>query len=113
MPVGTLRGSAPAASEQTCGYLRIESRHPHFYTISEFEGMKGFMNDRNFGTVRMTVNRAVRQLSNAYVSLINSDTELRKFPSVMLWGAPGVGKSQGVRQIADEIGETGRSVDLP
>lgn len=113
MPVGTLRGSAPAASEQTCGCLRIESRHPHFYTISEFEGMKGFMNDRNFGTVRMTVNRAVRQLSNAYVSLINSDTELRKFPSVMLWGAPGVGKSQGVRQIADEIGEkTGKKVTV-
>lgn len=51
----------------------------------------------------MTVNQMVKQLSEAYTSLINSNIPLRTFPSVMLWGAPGVGKSQGVKQIAVEI----------
>lgn len=61
----------------------------------------------------MTVNQMVHQLSNAYVSLIKTNTELKKFPSVMLWGPPGVGKSQGVRQIASEIREkTGKKVEV-
>lgn len=55
------------------------------------------------GAMKMTVNQAVRQLSKAYSSLINGGVSLKKFPSVMLWGPPGVGKSQGVRQIASEI----------
>ena len=45
----------------------------------------------------------VKQLSKAYVSIIKSNAEFKSFPSVMLWGAPGVGKSQAVRQIAKEI----------
>ena len=70
------------------------------------------MIDKNIGGIKMTVNQMVHQLSNAYVSLIKSNTELKKFPSVMLWGPPGVGKSQGVRQIASEIHEkTGKKVD--
>lgn len=71
------------------------------------------MVERNVGAVKMTVNQMIRQLSKAYISLINSETSLKGFPSVMLWGAPGVGKSQGVRQIAAEISEkTGKRVNV-
>lgn len=59
----------------------------------------------------MTVNQMSQTLANAYADLIKANVSLRKFPSVMLWGAPGVGKSQGVRQIAQILQEkTGKKV---
>ena len=61
----------------------------------------------------LTVDCMVKQLSKAYVSIIKAGAPLRSFPSVMLWGAPGVGKSQGVRQIAKEIADkTGKRVEV-
>ena len=63
------------------------------------------------GLMALTVSQAVAQLSHAYISLIRSGTPLKAFPSVMLWGAPGVGKSQGIRQVAGKIEkETGKRV---
>lgn len=57
------------------------------------------------------VTAAVDLLSNAYISLIRNSTPFTAFPSVMLWGPPGVGKSQGVRQIAERVTEeTGKNV---
>lgn len=42
-----------------------------------------------------------------------NNTPLRSFPSVMLWGPPGIGKSQGVREIADNIkAKTGKKVHI-
>ncbi len=59
----------------------------------------------------LNVGKMVDLLTNAYVSLIRNTQPFTNFPSVMLWGAPGVGKSQGVREIADRIGhETGKKV---
>ena len=51
----------------------------------------------------MQISKAVDILSNAYICLIKADSPITLMPSVMLWGAPGVGKSQGVRQIASKI----------
>ena len=51
----------------------------------------------------MSVGKVVESLSTAYCSAINKCLPIRVLPSVMLWGAPGVGKSQAVRQIAKEI----------
>lgn len=57
----------------------------------------------------MPVGKLVSRLSSAYSKLINSGMPVKTMPSVMLWGAPGVGKSQAVRQIAKEIEDsTGR-----
>ena len=71
------------------------------------------MVDKRIGSPEMTVAQMVKQLSAAYTALINSGTQLKRFPSVMLWGPPGVGKSQGIRQIAKEINEqTGKRVDI-
>lgn len=61
----------------------------------------------------LPVNSMVKLLSTAYISLIQSGTPFCAFPSVMLWGPPGVGKSQGVRQIAERImEETGKAVSI-
>ncbi len=61
----------------------------------------------------LTVEKMVSYLSGAYVSLIKRKIPIKKFPSVMLWGPPGVGKSQGVREIAERISrETGKCVDI-
>lgn len=71
------------------------------------------MIEKNIGSLELTVDQMVRQLSKAYVSIIKSNLELKRFPSVMLWGPPGVGKSQGIRQVAKEIAEkTGKRVEI-
>ena len=49
------------------------------------------------------VGSLVESLSSAYCAMINNGCSMKLMPSVMLWGAPGVGKSQAVRQIAKEI----------
>ena len=51
--------------------------------------------------IRKTFGGAV--ILESYSSVISKGLPIRLLPSVMLWGAPGVGKSQGVREIAKEI----------
>ena len=52
---------------------------------------------------QMNINRIVDTLSGAYCAVIENDQPLTLLPSVMLWGPPGVGKSQAVRQLARKI----------
>ena len=57
----------------------------------------------------LCVDKTVKTLSNIYVNAIKTSTPFKNIPSVMMWGPPGVGKSQAVRQIAKEISdETGK-----
>ncbi|MBQ7226431.1 MAG: AAA family ATPase [Clostridia bacterium] len=57
----------------------------------------------------LSVDRTVSILSSAYISAVKTGTPFKKIPSVMLWGPPGVGKSQAIRQVAKEIErETGK-----
>lgn len=58
----------------------------------------------------MSVDKAVEKLSKAYCAVIEKGLPVKTVPSVMLWGPPGVGKSQAVRQIAKEIESTGKKV---
>ena len=61
----------------------------------------------------MNITEIVESLSKCYSNIINNNMEISKFPSVMLWGQPGVGKSQSVRQIAKEIESlTGKKVNI-
>ena len=61
----------------------------------------------------MSVGKAVEHLREAFVKIISDDLPLSLLPSVMLWGPPGVGKSQGVRQLAAGIEEgTGKAVHV-
>lgn len=51
----------------------------------------------------MSVGETVRILAGSYGNLIRNGESVSNMPSVMLWGPPGVGKSQCVRQIAEEL----------
>ena len=53
----------------------------------------------------MNVDKVIKQLSNIYCTVIRSGIPIKTLPSVMLWGPPGVGKSQAIRQLAKEIEE--------
>ena len=62
---------------------------------------------------QMNVNCLIEELTYAYCGIINAGIPIKKFPSVMLWGPPGVGKSQAVRQIGREIEKsTGKKVSI-
>lgn len=51
----------------------------------------------------MNIGKIVDELTNTYSSVISKNMNVSIIPSVMLWGPPGVGKSQAVRQIAKGI----------
>ena len=51
----------------------------------------------------LSIQEVVDSLSASYIKLIKNKKDLKLFPSVMLWGQPGVGKSQAIRQIAKNI----------
>ncbi len=61
----------------------------------------------------LSIDRTVRMLSDSYLSIIKAGLSPKELPSVMLWGPPGVGKSQAVRQIAKTIkAESGKHVEV-
>ena len=61
----------------------------------------------------LSVDSAVDTLSSIFIKASLSKTPFKKIPSVMLWGAPGVGKSQGVRQVAEKISSaTGKKCNI-
>lgn len=67
---------------------------------------------KDFGKINipiLSVDKTVEALSSIYISAVISDTPFKSLPSIMLWGAPGIGKSQLVRALAEEIqGGTGK-----
>lgn len=63
------------------------------------------------GLPSMSVGEMAEKLAYSYSEIIKKGLPLKSMPSVMLWGAPGVGKSQGVREIASGIEKsTGKRV---
>ena len=61
----------------------------------------------------MNVGKIVNDLSYVYCAVINQALPLNTVPSVMLWGAPGIGKSQAIRQLAKTIeGNTNKKVSV-
>ena len=61
----------------------------------------------------VTVEQLVHHLSTSYTAIIENTLPFKSMPAVMLWGSPGIGKSQGVHQIAAELQkETGKRVHV-
>jgi hypothetical protein len=59
----------------------------------------------------MNITKIVNDLTEVYSSVINQHLPIKIVPSVMLWGPPGVGKSQAIRQLANGIEDnTGKKV---
>lgn len=61
------------------------------------------MSDIKINIPVLSIEKMTTLLAESYTKVINAGTSPKILPSVMLWGPPGVGKSQGVRQIAKEI----------
>ena len=51
----------------------------------------------------LSIEKMIDELTNIYTKVINNGLSPKIVPSVMLWGPPGVGKSQAVKQIAREL----------
>ena len=61
----------------------------------------------------LSINHVIDSLSDSYTKLIKDGIDLSVFPSVMLWGQPGVGKSAAIKQIGERIHQaTGKRVDI-
>lgn len=68
---------------------------------------------KNMNIPSMSAGNMVEKLSSVYCTLIQNHYPIKTMPSVMLWGPPGVGKSQAIRQIAKNIGErTSKKVNV-
>jgi len=71
------------------------------------------INTINTNMSTLTVDKTIEQLSVAFCAILQAGLKLKTIPSIMLWGPPGVGKSQGVRQLAQAIEtETGKNVAI-
>ncbi len=51
----------------------------------------------------LSVEKTINHLSTMYCTVVEKGISPKVLPSVMLWGPPGVGKSQAIRQIAKAI----------
>lgn len=68
------------------------------------------MND-NTNISKMSVNNVIELLATMYIPLIKSNLSFSTLPSPFLWGPPGVGKSDAVKELAEIIEEkTGKKV---
>ena len=63
------------------------------------------MSDTRINMPTLSVETTIRHLSRVYCEIVKKGISPKVLPSVMLWGPPGVGKSQGIRQVAKEIAE--------
>lgn len=67
------------------------------------------MSDINVPSLPIT--SVIRELSSIYIPLIKSNLPFDSIPTPFLWGPPGVGKSDGVKEFANHLeDETGKRV---
>lgn len=67
--------------------------------------------ENNMDISNLSVGTIVETLTEMYVKAIRNRFSFRRLRTVFLWGPPGVGKSDGVRQIAEKVEkETGKRV---
>ena len=59
----------------------------------------------NMNIPEISVDNAVNQLKELYAGAVNAGASLKNIPTAFFWGPAGVGKSQGVRQLAEAVSE--------
>lgn len=71
------------------------------------------MDNTNINIPETSVGEVVRSLSDLYVNAVKAHLPFTALPTPFLWGPFGVGKSEGVRQLADTIERrTGKRVSV-
>lgn len=61
----------------------------------------------------LTVDNAVKEISKIYTATINETLSAKSIPSIMLYGAPGIGKSSAIKQVAEIVEkETGKICEV-
>jgi hypothetical protein len=69
--------------------------------------------DINMNIPSVSVDEFVDEMMSVYIPVINAGIPVSNIPAAMLWGAPGVGKSAGIEELAEKLGrETGKRVDV-
>ena len=67
--------------------------------------------NENTNIATMAVSEVIDKLKGLYLKLINNCIPFKNIPSVFLWGPPGIGKSDGVFELARLLeAETGKRV---
>ena len=62
------------------------------------------MDDLKLATIPvLSAGECIKTLSFMYKNVINKGLDLKNTPSVMLWGPPGVGKSQSIKELAKNL----------
>lgn len=61
------------------------------------------MENDNLNIPDVTVNSVIDMLSRVYSYAINKGVDLKGYPTPFLWGPAGVGKSEGVYELADRL----------
>ena len=71
------------------------------------------MKNEIFDMSVLSIDDIIKELLKMYSGVINAGLSPKILPSVMLWGAPGIGKSQAVREVAKELQiETKKKVNV-
>ena len=71
------------------------------------------MENENMNIPVMSVSGVVKQLSDLYGNAIKAGVPLKTLPTPFFWGAAGVGKSDGVKQLAEELHKkTGKKINV-
>lgn len=69
------------------------------------------LENKNVNVPELPIGEIVRTLSALFCSAVTAGVPLKSLPAPFLWGPFGVGKSEGIRQIAGNLGEgTGKRV---
>ena len=69
--------------------------------------------NQNMNIPHTTVSSLVKDLTALYQGAVRSGLPFKDLPSPFLWGPPGIGKSDGVRELANELEKsTGKTVHV-
>lgn len=71
------------------------------------------MENQNMNIPELSVSDVVKHLSVLYANAVKDGIPFKALPTAFLWGAAGIGKSDGVRQLANELNKmTNKKIEV-